>query len=70
MTTLQQALPAEPMFAAPLRSEGFYEDLPGVDTQVESPWGLREAGLATLLCAVPVVAATLGSLVSLMGSGA
>lgn len=68
MTTLQHTLPAEPLFAAPLRSEGFYEDLPEAGVQVESPWGLREAGLATLLCAVPVVAATLGSLVSLMGS--
>lgn len=53
--------------AAPLRSEAFFEDLQELDAQVEPPWRLREAGLAALLCAVPLAAATLGGLVNLMG---
>jgi hypothetical protein len=55
--------------AAPLRSEAFVEDLFGPDSPsgVEPPWRLRDAGLAALLCAVPVVAATLGSIASLAG---
>lgn len=56
--------------AAPLRSEAFVEDLPDLEDapSVEPPWGLRDAGIAALLCAVPVVAATLGSLASLAGA--
>lgn len=53
--------------AAPLRSEAFFEDLHDLDELVGPPWRLREAGLAALLCAVPLAAATLGSLVNLIG---
>lgn len=58
--------------AAPLRSEAFLEDLPewGTESSIESPWTLREAVLAALLCAVPVVLATLGGLVNFVATGA
>ena len=56
--------------AAPLRSEAFVEDLPETDNPagVESPWWLRDAGLAALLCALPVLAAALGGIASLAGA--
>ncbi len=52
------------------RSEAFAEDLfdPGLEGDAGAPpWTWSQAGLAALLCAVPVGIAVLGSAVGLLG---
>lgn len=55
-------IPIDPLVGAPYRSEAFPEDLDvGADDDAASPpWTWAQAGLAAVLCAVPVGLALLG----------
>jgi hypothetical protein len=58
---------------APYRSEAFAEDLFDAtegDDNASLPWTWAQAGLAVLLCAVPVALAVLGGAVGLLSGQA
>lgn len=67
-------LSLEPGFGAPYRSEAFPEDLEighdRDDDPTAPPWSWGQAGLAALLCAVPVGVALLGGAAGLLGGTA
>ncbi len=73
-TDATHPMPIEPGSGAPYRSEAFPEDLAegfGLDDDPGSPpWSWGQAGLAALLCAVPVGVALLGGAAGLLGGSA